>query len=190
MGKLNIAHHKSYHPYRRDNIEKVRRDEEEAKLKESVEDGRMMLADSEARIDLLRHRAGLGTAKKSKGEDDGEIPAQPEAGSSSLTTPGGHINLFEDLERAAIPVTSRRAEKAKAVEEDKGVPLAPSEKDRKPWYSESAQNEVDQDRQRRDLARKSAHDPLTSINTQLGARSDNDQEGYGADCEEEERAGR
>jgi hypothetical protein len=44
MGKLNIAHHKSYHPYRRDNIEKVRRDEEEARLKEAREDGRMMLA--------------------------------------------------------------------------------------------------------------------------------------------------
>jgi N-terminal domain of CBF1 interacting co-repressor CIR len=44
MGKLNIAHHKSYHPYRRDNIEKVRRDEEEARLKEAKEEGRMMLA--------------------------------------------------------------------------------------------------------------------------------------------------
>jgi hypothetical protein len=44
MGKLNIAHHKSYHPYRRDNIEKVRRDEEEAREKEAKEEGRMMLA--------------------------------------------------------------------------------------------------------------------------------------------------
>lgn len=44
MGKLNIAHHKSYHPYRRDNIERVRRDEEEARRKEESEDGRMMLA--------------------------------------------------------------------------------------------------------------------------------------------------
>lgn len=44
MGKLNIAHHKSYHPYRRDNIERVRQDEEEAKLKEQKEEGRMMLA--------------------------------------------------------------------------------------------------------------------------------------------------
>lgn len=44
MGKLNIAHHKSYHPYRRDNIEKVRKDEEEARLKEAKEDGRLMLA--------------------------------------------------------------------------------------------------------------------------------------------------
>lgn len=44
MGKLNIAHHKSYHPYRRDNIEKVRKDEEEARQKEAKEEGRMMLA--------------------------------------------------------------------------------------------------------------------------------------------------
>lgn len=44
MGKLNIAHHKSYHPYRRDNIEKVRRDEEEARLKEEREDGKILLA--------------------------------------------------------------------------------------------------------------------------------------------------
>ena len=44
MGKLNIAHHKSYHPYRRDNIERVRRDEEEARLKEEKEEGRMLLA--------------------------------------------------------------------------------------------------------------------------------------------------
>ena len=44
MGKLNIAHHKSYHPYRLDNIERVRRDEEEARLKEQNEESRMMLA--------------------------------------------------------------------------------------------------------------------------------------------------
>jgi hypothetical protein len=44
MGKLNIAHHKSYHPYRRDNIEKVRRDEEQARIEEDQRDGRMMLA--------------------------------------------------------------------------------------------------------------------------------------------------
>ena len=44
MGKLNIAHHKSYHPYRRDNIERVRRDEEEARLKEAQAEGKMLLA--------------------------------------------------------------------------------------------------------------------------------------------------
>lgn len=44
MGKLNIAHHKSYHPYRRDNIDRVRRDEEEARLREVVQEGKVMLA--------------------------------------------------------------------------------------------------------------------------------------------------
>jgi len=35
MGKLNIAHHKSYHPYRLDNIERVRLDEAAAKRKQT-----------------------------------------------------------------------------------------------------------------------------------------------------------
>ncbi len=50
MGKLNIAHHKSYHPYRRDNIERVRRDEEEARSKEAAQDGKIMLAVSLFRV--------------------------------------------------------------------------------------------------------------------------------------------
>ena len=53
MGKLNIAHHKSYHPYRLDNIERVRKDEEEARLKEEHEEGRMRLAVSIIIIDLF-----------------------------------------------------------------------------------------------------------------------------------------
>ena len=52
MGKLNIAHHKSYHPYRRDNIEKVRRDEEEARMTEAKEEGRLLLAVSDTAIRL------------------------------------------------------------------------------------------------------------------------------------------
>ena len=39
-----MAHHKSYHPYRRDNIERVRKEKEEARRKEESEDSRMMLA--------------------------------------------------------------------------------------------------------------------------------------------------
>ncbi|KAH8077746.1 hypothetical protein BXZ70DRAFT_695099 [Cristinia sonorae] len=174
MGKLNIAHHKSYHPYRRDNIERVRRDEEEARAKEAVEEGRMMLADSEARIDLLRQRAGLGAAKKHKQKEDDDVPPNPVAGPSTLTTSHGHINFFADLEKDSLPITIRTTQKGKAAEEtEKGVPLAPSEKDRKPWYSDKdleGNRRLDDDRKKRDLSRKSAHDPLTSINTQLSAR--------------------
>jgi hypothetical protein len=44
MGKLNIAHHKSYHPYRLDNIERVRRDEAAAKKKHAEDADRALVA--------------------------------------------------------------------------------------------------------------------------------------------------
>lgn len=44
MGKLNIAHHKSYHPYRLDNIERVRRDEADAKRKQTEDTDRALVA--------------------------------------------------------------------------------------------------------------------------------------------------
>ncbi|KAJ3548497.1 hypothetical protein NMY22_g1232 [Coprinellus aureogranulatus] len=196
MGKLNIAHHKSYHPYRRDNIERVRRDEEEAKLKEQVEEGRMLLADAEARIDLLRAKAGVSapTSKKEKNkqlrEDERELDRQLQTGTSKtmiqalaqLPTTNGHINFFEDLEQssmaAAIKSTTVKAKAAVgAAENEKGVPLAPSEKDLKPWYSEKGKGEagtieeLPEDKRRRDERRKSTHDPLTSITKQLASRS-------------------
>ncbi|KAF8163929.1 hypothetical protein K438DRAFT_1618159 [Mycena galopus ATCC 62051] len=188
MGKLNIAHHKSYHPYRRDNIEKVRRDEEEARQNEAKEEGRMMLADSEARIDMLRERAGVkgpGTAasksKRRKEDDDlAELAAAAAAGGSMqpavLPTTDGHINFFEDLEHNAIATAIRTAKKTEPVETERGVPLAPSAKDLRPWYTEARtvnpdnEEEVVDEKRKRDTARKSVHDPLTSITHQLAAR--------------------
>lgn len=120
MGKLNIAHHKSYHPYRRDNIERVRRDEEEARLLEAAKEGKVVVAvrdmrfeillllilqlqDAEARIELLRQRAGLASQSKAPVDD---IDTSSGAGPSSLTS-GGHINLFEDLERVCFNLVLR-----------------------------------------------------------------------------------
>ncbi|OBZ77207.1 Peptidyl-prolyl cis-trans isomerase [Grifola frondosa] len=171
MGKLNIAHHKSYHPYRRDNIERVRKDEEEARQQEAVEEGRMMLADSEARMDVLRQRAGAQGSRTRRGGGEDEA-AQPEAGPSSHTS-GGHINLFEDIERQSLPATIRST-KNTPPEADKGIPLAPSAKDLKPWYSDrdhERNKEPNEGRRMRDLARKSVSDPLTTINSQLASRS-------------------
>jgi hypothetical protein len=63
----------------------------------------LYLQDAEARIELLRQRAGLGKAKSGPSET-AETPKgvedQPRAGPSSLTS-GGHINLFEDFERVS-----------------------------------------------------------------------------------------
>ncbi|KAJ7054277.1 hypothetical protein C8F01DRAFT_501521 [Mycena amicta] len=173
MGKLNIAHHKSYHPYRRDNIERVRQDEEEARLKEAKEEGRLMLADSEARIDTLRQRAG---AKRRKDDEDIEraMVSQVENAhvAAVLPTTAGHINFFEDLEQNAIPSTMRTTKKTEPVETDRGVPLAPSAKDLKPWYTERNKEEDEpmDEKRMRDTLRKSAHDPLTSITHQLASR--------------------
>ncbi|PFH45107.1 hypothetical protein AMATHDRAFT_71988 [Amanita thiersii Skay4041] len=195
MGKLNIAHHKSYHPYRRDNIERVRRDEEEARLKEEKEEGRIMLADSEARIDRLRERAGITDKKKGKqkegdrieepgesregksyGEEAQLAAAAKATGSAVLPTTDGHINFFADLEQSSLAVAIKATRKADPAPTDKGVPLAPTEKDLKPWYSErrregSPKPDDSDEKRLRDTARKSVHDPLTSINHKLAIRN-------------------
>lgn len=109
MGKLNIAHHKSYHPYRRDNIERVRKDEEEAAQKEAEQEGRIALADAEARLALLRERAGIGGKGKERAsevEDSANAVLGP--GSGTGIGSGRHINLFEDLEQVSIACISYR----------------------------------------------------------------------------------
>ncbi|TDL15187.1 hypothetical protein BD410DRAFT_778281 [Rickenella mellea] len=181
MGKLNIAHHKSYHPYRLDNIERVRKDEEEARLKEQHEEGRMMLADSEARIQLLRDRAGSSKSRRKQEEEEEKALLRQATAPREAPTPSGHINLFEDLEQSSVMSAIQRSKEAdklvkgkgKAVETEKGVPLAPSEKDLKPWYSAKdleKGKEMDDQKRMRDLSHKSLSDPLTSINQQLATR--------------------
>lgn len=177
MGKLNIAHHKSYHPYRRDNIERVRKDEEEAAQKEAEADGRVVLADAEARLDLLRERAGLGKGKGKKKEDDMKAIEDSKASMVADNSNKGHINLFEDLEQQETISAIRATKKTTQLETEKGVPLAPSAKDLKPWYSErNNEKEYQEDEKSerlrlRDLASKTMNDPLTAITHQLASRS-------------------
>ncbi|KAF9443525.1 hypothetical protein P691DRAFT_713179 [Macrolepiota fuliginosa MF-IS2] len=177
MGKLNIAHHKSYHPYRRDNIERVRQDEEEARLKEAKEEGRMMLADSEARIDALRQRAGLSDREREQLPDSDE-PANQEqiTAVGELPTTNGHINLFHDVEQNMVAaLTTARKTDSKASE--RGVKLAPDEKELRRWYTrqrahdDSQPEEGDDEKRKRDAQRKYKNDPLTVIEQQLASRS-------------------
>jgi hypothetical protein len=156
MGKLNIAHHKSYHPYRQDNIEKVRKDEENAKLKEEQEEQRMMLAvsfplaimtllykqDSEARINALRQRAGIPSSSHSPIEDKDEDDAlamihvqKSESTFNAITDAAGHINFFAEFDSALATQQSIK-KKEKAKEEERGAPLAPSTHDLNPWYAD------------------------------------------------------
>ncbi|KIK22259.1 hypothetical protein PISMIDRAFT_508216, partial [Pisolithus microcarpus 441] len=180
MGKLNIAHHKSYHPYRRDNIERVRKDEEEAARQEAEKEDKMAVADAEARLGLLRERAGLGTT-----DDKGKGKAV-EGGTNTLTSAigtgmgaGKHINLFEDLEQQEFMIAARASKKTTQSEVEKGVALAPSAKDLNPWYTDKRaskqteeENDNNQDEKRmRDMAFKTINDPLTAITRRLATHS-------------------
>lgn len=67
------------------------------------------LQDAEARIDLLRERAGVSDKtekKKSKRRQDEEdlkyIASTSSTQAVTLPTTNGHINLFEDLEMVRI----------------------------------------------------------------------------------------
>lgn len=88
MGRLVIAHHKSYHPYRRDNVERVRRDEEEAAKAEAREDGRVLLAVRASALararTILTERAlcawlGLGGANRPSARARGRCAAATQA---------------------------------------------------------------------------------------------------------------
>lgn len=191
MGKLNIAHHKSYHPYRADNIARVRQDEARAKAEAELDNDRALAADAEARIDALRKRAGIefaaGPSTASTGEiapTSASIPASiPAAGPSSTpdvsstpkapTEPSGHINLFADLESHELSLAARASQKKPALtNEDRGVALAPSKEDLTPWYS-SSKDAAEEGKSggkgkragwaARELRRKESSDPLTAI---------------------------
>ncbi|KXN82150.1 hypothetical protein AN958_02959 [Leucoagaricus sp. SymC.cos] len=183
MGKLNIAHHKSFYPYRRDNIERVRRDEEEARLKEAKEEGRMMFADSEASIDLLRQCAGLGGRdKKSSKQEEEETEPEPEAeeriaAGGQLPTTNGHINLFHDADQNMVAALTA-VQKADAKASERGVKLAPDEKELKRCNTRHRGDDGSQldgadggGRSKRDAQRKYKHDPLTAIEQQLASLS-------------------
>ncbi|PVG04699.1 hypothetical protein CPB86DRAFT_777974 [Serendipita vermifera] len=197
MGRLVIAHHKSYHPYKAENIERVRRDEEEARLKEAKEEGRLRLADSEARLELLRKRAGISaSSSKESRKDEDLIPdavkeslkehQTKEMSDSSLQSlmTDGHINLFADLENreASLKQATDRSRKPKGkkdsdeddAETDKGYRLAPSKADRTPWYTKSkeeGQPKLDPAKRDRDEIRKQKHDPLKEIEASLSRAS-------------------
>ncbi|KAF8163932.1 hypothetical protein K438DRAFT_273109 [Mycena galopus ATCC 62051] len=57
--------------------------------------------------------------------------------SAVLPTTDGHINFFEDLEHNAIATAIQTAKKTEPIETERGVPLAPSAKDLRPWYTEA-----------------------------------------------------
>lgn len=155
---LNIAHHKSYHPYKRENIERVRRDEEAARAAEEDRARRERLGESDDRLRALRTQRDGGGASGSTRRDD--LRETNEAGPSRQ------------------PRRDRnRAELAAAAEA--GVPLGDLVK-RKAWYDDPDLRSH-QERQRtqdqsleaafKDSALKSTNDPLKAMESFLAQKA-------------------
>lgn len=90
---LHLAHHKSYHPYNKDNIEKVRRDEEAARLEEESKGERSLLAESESRLEALRRQ-------KAKHVTDNE--SRLRAAEKELDGRKGALKDFDEKQREKI----------------------------------------------------------------------------------------
>jgi hypothetical protein len=93
--RLSAAPKKSYHPARRDNIERVKRDEAEAQRQQELEEQQSLHADAQARLDLLRGHAVerakepskvlKPTDRKRKRLDPGEAELERQLGSKGWT---------------------------------------------------------------------------------------------------------
>ncbi|WVW82349.1 hypothetical protein I302_104356 [Kwoniella bestiolae CBS 10118] len=70
MPRLQILHHKSYHPYLEKNKQRVREDEARAAAEELAKEQKSIDAEAENRLSLLRRRAGSPSFQNDEGEGD------------------------------------------------------------------------------------------------------------------------
>ncbi|CAG2176460.1 unnamed protein product [Oppiella nova] len=106
---MNILHHKSWHVRNRNNIERVKRDEEKARNEELERQKRILLAESESRITLLRHRL-KGDDHKTGDEDTEANGEQTSAAGSS------HLDVFKDF---GDKIKTKNSEYEKEVKDEK-----------------------------------------------------------------------
>lgn len=168
---MNILHHKSWHVYNKDNIEKVKKDKAEAAEKEQRESDRKKKADKEKRLELLREKS-----KQKYGATEDVMREEPKEDhvnvDSAVTAKDNqkprHINLFYDEEQANAKY-GRGNEKRKREEKQKLDELERKHtiwhldsgaKDQ-PWYLDDNQGK---DRTEDDLKRRRhAGDPLAHM---------------------------
>jgi hypothetical protein len=183
---LHLLHHKSWHVYNKDNVEKVRRDQENARRKEEEEEMRMNKADQERRLAQLRGNA--------YGQDDVPTPsAAPEPSPSKKTASvhrAKHVNLFQDEEAAGQSVeTNPERDKEVAKENKKWEDMITSKlvnatKEHSPWYSqvdkvagkERDMSEIEkEEREKKQMKWKGDADPLKKMEQFLSQKREADE---------------
>jgi hypothetical protein len=133
MGKLNISHHKSWHPYSHKAQEIVRKDEEAAALIQKAKDDKTLAQEREFRLNSLKSRAG--------------VPSDSSSSSKQSISKPGNIDLFSSLikeeeKEASSKKYGKNAEfmKEEAAKEKKWEKqittyLVPDDQT-KPWYTQ------------------------------------------------------
>lgn len=156
---MNILHHKSWHVRNKDNIQRVKRDEAKAAEEEKQRLKRQSIAESEARLNILRSRKSSSKIEFSNAE----------------TTEATHLNLFESEEKGKHNEDkNKEAENEKKQEKEKFEKkigllkyLVDDELDMKnvPWYKKSKNYSLNEDNKdlEIDLKFKSRDDPLNDM---------------------------
>lgn len=98
-GRLIILPKKRWNVWNRENIAKVRYDEQQHQLKVEKEEDRQRKLDSEARLQVLRKRS-KGADASDEPQLDFKVKVEDDEGEVSIHTASGHINFFQDIEHA------------------------------------------------------------------------------------------
>lgn len=169
---MNILPKKSWHVRNKDNVERVRRDEENARKDEKEREKRAALAEQEARTALLRGRAAKKLIEDDKTQETALVLADDKA---------KHINFFAEIEEGLRHGSNPEYEAEKRAEQEKreraiglltylGQSARDTQSGVKPWYVKSHEQRKDPtaaSESSREKGKKSSLDPLNDMKKYL-----------------------
>lgn len=112
---LHLAHHKSYHPYSKANIEKVRKDEEIQEELERIQSQNSLNADSHFRLQQLRKQRQELQSGSSKVDGKDRLKA---AEQEVLHGKHGSLKKWDDRFQNNVGAADANRDKGKAREDD------------------------------------------------------------------------
>ncbi|XP_068701611.1 leukocyte receptor cluster member 1 homolog [Montipora capricornis] len=171
---MNILPKKSWHVRNKDNVERVRRDEENARKEEKERERRAALAEQEARTSLLRDRASKKLVKEGESHNTSMVLADDKP---------RHLNFFADIEEGlkyGINPDYEAEKRAEQEKREKAIGLltylgqsAKDTKSEKPWYVKSHQQRMDPSEgseSAREKDKKRSLDPLNEMRKYLAIK--------------------
>jgi hypothetical protein len=169
MPKLNILKHKSWHPGNQEAIDRVRKDEREAKEVHLANDRKRDRIDGEARLAVLRQRAQQRYQKPQQSAAANAEPKQEHINLFGAEEAVGHSNEAYEKEKSDREKQWRRRNNAEWLLDDGS--------NKKPWYLKESgthpyhKRANDGVKAKREERRKQAEDPLSLIEATLGPSS-------------------